>query len=94
MPEQVWSTATNNASYQARLQAITNQMAVLTLDLARLPRGCRRSSHIPGLYPNPEGHLVAAQAIEAFIRPVVVQGMFKHSMANSPRPIRTTPPGA
>jgi lysophospholipase L1-like esterase len=98
MPEQVWSTATNNASYQARLQAITNQMAVPTLDLLPAFRAAvadGRALYIPwDWHPNPEGHRVAAEAIEAFIRPVVVQGMLKLSMANSPRPIRTTPPGA
>ncbi len=43
-------------------------------------------------HPNSQCHRVPAQAIEAFIRPMVVQGMLNHSMANFPGQIRTTPP--
>ncbi len=98
VPEQVWSTATNISSYQIRLQAITNEMAVPPLDPLSTFRNAApegRALYIPWDWrPNPEDHRLAAQAIEASIRPVVVQGMLKHSLANYPGPNRTTPPGA
>jgi len=79
MPEQVWNTGASTAAYQGRLQEITRQIRVPTLDL--LPAFRKAAAEGRHLYiywdwhPAPEGHRAAAEAIDNFIHPIVARGM-------------------
>jgi len=77
MPEQVWNTGAGTVAYQGRLQGITREIGVPTLDL--LPAFRKAAADGRPLYifwdwhPAPEGHQITAEAIDAFIHPVVAR---------------------
>jgi lysophospholipase L1-like esterase len=96
MPEQVWNGDVNSFAYQDRLQAIAQEIGVPTLDLLSTFRTAAAGGEPLYIFwdwhPNANGHRIAAQAIEAFISPVVSQWGFKRSIAHSPGRIPTTFP--
>jgi lysophospholipase L1-like esterase len=96
MPEQVWNSGASSSAYQGHLEEIAGGISVPTLDFLPAFRNATADGQTLYIFwdwhPNSEGHRVAAQATEAFIRPVVAQWMGKHSIAADSRQIRTTAP--
>jgi lysophospholipase L1-like esterase len=96
MPEQVWNKDAPTSAYQGRLQEITSAIGTPTLDL--LPAFREAAADGQPLYifwdwhPNANGHRIAAQAIEGFLRPVAAQWMLEDSMTDSARQVRPTAP--
>jgi len=82
MPEQVWDPKAGTIAFQGRLQEITREAGVPTLDL--LPAFRKAAADGRPLYifwdwhPAPEGHQLAARTIDAFIRPAVAQRLATH----------------
>ena len=87
MPEQVWNTTATTLAYQDRLQQISREIGVPTLDL--LPAFRKAASDGKSLYihwdwhPNAAGHQVAARAIASFVLPQVTEWMARNSVLDS-----------
>ena len=81
MPEQVWNTAVESSAYQGRLQEMTREIGVPTLDLLPAFRTAAADGQKFYIFwdwhPNNEGHRVAAQAIEGFIRPLIAHVLLR-----------------